>query len=258
MQPVSTHSRPKAAGTQGNALGSATTVSTHSRPKAAGSRAESNEQVSFVSTHSRPKAAGLTHLLAGEYIRVSTHSRPKAAGEVPGVSRAWAVPFQLTAARRRLVRPSTAAACGHAFQLTAARRRLAAHHHHKFAETCFNSQPPEGGWSISTANKTIIVNVSTHSRPKAAGTGDVGHTPYVNVSTHSRPKAAGFLRLQCVLLFARFNSQPPEGGWMNGAIGAVLLAEFQLTAARRRLEPRPMRYQTDKKFQLTAARRRLA
>ena len=149
MQPVSTHSRPKAAGTQGNALGSATTVSTHSRPKAAGSRAESNEQVSFVSTHSRPKAAGLTHLLAGEYIRVSTHSRPKAAGGVDGED-------DLHRARK--------------FQLTAARRRLAKDSNHGWDTLCFNSQPPEGGWLRTTKPTRRAKRVSTHSRPKAAGT----------------------------------------------------------------------------------------
>ena len=33
------------------------------------------------------------------------------------------------------------------------------------------------------------------------------------VSTHSRPKAAGFHKFQRFLLYASFNTQPPEGGW---------------------------------------------
>ena len=34
-------------------------------------------------------------------------------------------------------------------------------------QSCFNTQPPEGGWR-SQAVKTKILQVSTHSRPKAA------------------------------------------------------------------------------------------
>ena len=33
----------------------------------------------------------------------------------------------------------------------------------------FNTQPPEGGWEILYRFFVIDVNVSTHSRPKAAG-----------------------------------------------------------------------------------------
>ena len=34
------------------------------------------------------------------------------------------------------------------------------------------------------------------------------------VSTHSRLKAAGFLIVQLADLIRRFNTQPPEGGWV--------------------------------------------
>ena len=67
-------------GSQGNALGSSTTVSTHSRPKAAGRITVINEQKHFVSTHSRPKAAGSDGAGGVYEFEVSTHSRPKAAG----------------------------------------------------------------------------------------------------------------------------------------------------------------------------------
>ena len=33
------------------------------------------------------------------------------------------------------------------------------------------------------------------------------------VSTHSRPKAAGWWRLISETYLRRFNTQPPEGGW---------------------------------------------
>ena len=33
----------------------------------------------------------------------------------------------------------------------------------------FNTQPPEGGWNFSSIRSGVL-EVSTHSRPKAAGT----------------------------------------------------------------------------------------
>ena len=166
---------------------------------------------------------------------VSTHSRPKAAGYAEnGVFQIYK--FQHTAARRRLgkIRAHTVAVSP--FQHTAARRRLgrrirpryrylyvSTHSRPKAAGrgkaptllsvTCFNTQPPEGGWSVSRAKILPTLpfqhtaarrrlgrplmcfrqpaDVSTHSRPKAAG--GAGHTPFSGkmVSTHSRPKAAG-------------------------------------------------------------------
>ena len=99
---------------------------------------------------------------------VSTHSRPKAAGfNITVFYRERK--FQHTAARRRLV--LTVFGCLHfvMFQHTAARRRLEKH-----AFYCRK-----------------VVNVSTHSRPKAAGGRNSGQCPQPKVSTHSRPKAAG-------------------------------------------------------------------
>ena len=123
--------------------------------------------------------------------------------------------------------------------------------------------------------------VSTHSRPKAAGQKASHSGGRFYVSTHSRPKAAGSgiasvgVRLAKFQLTAArrrlagmgwqggirkdcFNSQPPEGGWINTPSCLPLRCGFnsqppeggwfyQLRLSRRlRL------------FQLTAARRRLA
>ena len=85
-------------------IASSHTVSTHSRPKAAGTLAFAGYLKRPVSTHSRPKAAGLWCLFHFFLSVVSTHSRPKAAG------------FSL--------------------------RPLA------LLPTCFNTQPPEGGWVL--------------------------------------------------------------------------------------------------------------
>ena len=97
----------------------------------------------------------------------------------------------------------------------------------------FNTQPPEGGWASTGCGNSRFF-VSTHSRPKAAGFGDVD-SPWVRfVSTHSRPKAAG---------------KPIKSG--------INKKTFQHTAARRRLVTRFFFRSTFQQFQHTAARRRL-
>ena len=55
------------------------------------------------------------------------------------------------------------------------------------------------------------------------------------VSTHSRPKAAGQCSGLDTTTTGGFNTQPPEGGWANkyGKLGEDW--KFQHTAARRRL-----------------------
>ena len=99
------------------------------------------------------------------------------------------------------------------FQHTAARRRLGNFNKKMPSIWRFNTQPPEGGWVVEkflshhihgfqhTAARrrlalkdtqfVISTDVSTHSRPKAAGL--ICHLSQfrTTVSTHSRPKAAG-------------------------------------------------------------------
>ena len=77
--------------------------------------------------------------------------------------------FQLTAARRRLVAGRFGFVVDSKFQLTAARRRLV----------------------YATPWQPSVKNVSTHSRPKAAGGSAFHDYILLPVSTHSRPKAAG-------------------------------------------------------------------
>ena len=144
---------------------------------------------------------------------VSTHSRPKAAGY--GVSCRFTVfRFQHTAARRRLGSSRMKGYRWLLFQHTAARRRLVKRNQTVFSHKRFNTQPPEGGWTIRP-HKTKRSVVSTHSRPKAAGPIDEKVMTPIDVSTHSRPKAAGLHRLH-------YPSQKM----------------FQHTAARRRLDVR--------------------
>ena len=55
------------------------------------------------------------------------------------------------------------------------------------------------------------------------------------VSTHSRPKAAGTIARCTAASWTRFNTQPPEGGWLNRGAQFFTFLTFQHTAARRRL-----------------------
>ena len=148
----------------------------------------------------------------------------------------FAILFQHTAARRRLDRRRRHRGGSIRFQHTAARRRLVGRFRclsllilvsthsrpkaagcgftRRYADTsCFNTQPPEGGWLIGgsmlylintfqhTAARRRLVKprrhflflcqVSTHSRPKAAGLFGLYLNRDKAVSTHSRPKAAG-------------------------------------------------------------------
>ena len=59
----------------------------------------------------------------------------------------------------------------------------------------FNTQPPEGG-CVSKTVADVVVDVSTHSRLKAAVDGLLGICP----------KITGF------------NTQPPEGGWEEDGV----------------------------------------
>ena len=121
---------------------------------------------------------------------VSTHSRPKAAG---------ARLNKYTGTKK--------------FQHTAARRRLeVVYLFPSHPTSCFNTQPPEGGWGqLGYARHGDIV--STHSRPKAAGRALPPHHPQQPVSTHSRPKAAG--RPPCfitVIVVVSTHSRPKAAG----------------------------------------------
>ena len=123
------------------------------------------------------------------------------------------------------------------FQHTAARRRLDPHSLNWFsAFSCFNTQPPEGGW-------LYILDCAIQQK---------------RVSTHSRPKAAGDELKAYIRLSDCFNTQPPEGGWKRVLHSPYRMYRFQHTAARRRLVKHTRKSKRfTNRFQHTAARRRL-
>ena len=166
-----------------------------------------------VSTHSRPKAAGQMFAKGKVQAEVSTHSRPKAAG------------FKVVAVATKQQGFNTQPPEGGWLPCNDRLRMCC----------CFNTQPPEGGWLARIAAISTKCNVSTHSRPKAAGHCTKQDRQACFVSTHSRPKAAGNIvlcRHYQMIVFQHtaarrrlgtncksrsasscFNTQPPEGGW---------------------------------------------
>ena len=78
--------------------------------------------------------------------------------------------------------------------------------------------------------------VSTHSRPKAAGLSDTSGKP-ATFGFNSQPPEGGWINHPIsIKVCASFNSQPPEGGWASFAPWRFAWVMFQLTAARRRLD----------------------
>ena len=141
----------------------------NSQPPEGGCRSRSPSSPPFSRFNSQPPEGGCLWLWRKSLSRrVSTHSRPKAAARAKILAASVMLPFQLTAARRRLLSPRAKHTSMGTFQLTAARRRL---QHQR--------RPPGANGKVST-----------HSRPKAAA-GELKITlDDFNVSTHSRPKAA--------------------------------------------------------------------
>ena len=120
--------------------------------------------------------------------------------------------FQHTAARRRLEKGIRRWFDSKTFQHTAARRRLGLTAHQNQRKHC----------------------VSTHSRPKAAGS-----------------------RRRCGLSGSSFQHTAARRRLGLAPFRLSFVRRFQHTAARRRLAVRPFCRYSDHKFQHTAARRRL-
>ena len=122
-------------------------VSTHSRPKAAAAGIVNVKTPLNVSTHSRPKAAAQYSVKRDRFSQ-SFNTQPPEGGCHPKIIFYFLqYLFQHTAARRRLpwlLQPVISITAK--FQHTAARRRLR-NNNAKFSglNSCFNTQPPEGG-----------------------------------------------------------------------------------------------------------------
>ena len=188
---VSTHSRPKAAG-----VAIAATVTREQFQHTAARRRlakEAKELASQPGFNTQPPEGGWARscFTDGGIGMVSTHSRPKAAGGAVWFWTNWIRPFQHTAARRRLENCPLWRCEAVRFQHTAARRRLALY--------CLRHQPSK--------------NVSTHSRPKAAGH-PAGRRYRQRRRFNTQPPEGGWVKSETQRINkSRFNTQPPEGGW---------------------------------------------
>ena len=75
---------------------------------------------------------------------------------------------------------------------------------------------------------------------------------------NSQPREGGWsAEVHTKIRTKHFNSQPREGGWHKPPQNLEKAYQFQLTAARRRLDVTRCNITITVKFQLTAARRRL-
>ena len=80
----------------------------------------------------------------------------------------------------------------------------------------FNTQPPEGGWVGLAGGAVAESDVSTHSRPKAAGFG-LAEESALHIGFNTQPPEGGWKNIsKYALKGACFNTQPPEGGWRSG------------------------------------------
>ena len=77
---------------------------------------------------------------------------------------------------------------------------------------CFNTQPPEGGWA-GNFWAYCIGQVSTHSRPKAAGRVITSFVAASCVFQHTAARRRLGRPEKRLHTAAGFNTQPPEGGW---------------------------------------------
>ena len=99
--------------------------------------------------------------------------------------------FQHTAARRRLDADMRGSATEPMFQHTAARRRLAPVVPLPPLPPVFQHTAARRRLGQKQEMQVFDIEVSTHSRPKAAGRFETEFRAGDIVSTHSRPKAAG-------------------------------------------------------------------
>ena len=143
------------------------------------------------------------------------------------------------------------------FQHTAAQRRLRSNRHILRSISRFNTQPPEGGWQC--LRQFMIRNVCFNTQPPEGGwvIRRVGPSA-TSVSTHSRPKAAGSSTGQYAKRRAAFQHTAARRRLGFDLATNYSPELFQHTAARRRLARGRQRLGAKPEFQHTAARRRLA
>ena len=159
-QTVSTHSRPKAAGSEEIVSTLLFTVSTHSRPKAAGSSNAARQTYRLFQHTAARRRLGCVSIFKSTD-SVSTHSRPKAAGLSPMMLRLCFSRFNTQPPEGGWADSTPKRAKSRRFQHTAARRRLGTGFQTFAARRGFNTQPPEGGWNNLKIDEKPIPSFNT-------------------------------------------------------------------------------------------------
>ena len=143
--------------------------------------------------------------------------------------------FQHTAARRRLGLHGVRMVRVSRFQHTAARRRLGLHGVRMVRVSRFQHTAARRRLETMLNNAAFLADVSTHSRPKAAGNIKTTVLSWLACFNTQPPEGGWTINSVSSFPICCFNTQPPEGGW--GAIPkrGSCFQRFQHTAARRRL-----------------------
>ena len=211
-------------------------VSTHSRPKAAGSAVRGGSRFLW-RFNTQPPEGGWVQFFFQLWCVVGFNTQPPEGGwDGSGRLAHSAALFQHTAARRRLAGKGDVGAMNMWFQHTAARRRLAQKRKiprlsEQFQHTAARRRLAADGFDLTA----VAVRVSTHSRPKAAGAAPArirsarrrfntqppegGWSPNTRALPHTQAFQHTAARRRLVLgdglmlPGSRFNTQPPEGGW---------------------------------------------
>ena len=145
---------------------------------------------------------------------VSTHSRLKAAGAEFGEKYAAylvSTHSRLKAAGNRHTRTERIDTC---FNTQPPEGGWAPLRRHQRIHSSFNTQPPEGGWQIACDTMRLGHRFNTQP-PEGGWENHVVRRVVHLVSTHSRLKAAGMLMRAIGCFVMCFNTQPPEGGWRS-------------------------------------------
>ena len=167
------------------------------------------------------------------------------------------IQFQHTAARRRLDPSKPIKSAGILFQHTAARRRLGRLVLLPGQGLCFNTQPPEGGWTNQQASIKSLKSFNT--QPPEGGWAFPDFIARLEAKfqhTAARRRLVQTVWL-CPIRERCFNTQPPEGGWFNRVYARCLLG-VSTHSRPKAAGPKVLFFgQIRNKFQHTAARRRL-
>ena len=121
---------------------------------------------------------------------------------------------------------------------------------------CFNTQPPEGGWSQMHNLLSQYFRFQHTAARRRLGSRTfwlVTNCLFQHTAARRRLVSGIFEPLERV----GFNTQPPEGGWRLIVADDKRYELFQHTAARRRLAAARAGCSGRQWFQHTAARRRL-